>query len=132
MGIGYVRPDYFLDHLTVIIKPVTMGVPYSAEVVVGEVEGYWDERFIQVKRQFAAQRLAQLCVDVEGQMVVRKSTTFFTRFLSGQPLAEGGVESYSENTLAPIYSRCFRSKIKKFFMRARTCSQWKVSRVSCV
>ena len=49
-----------------------MGIPWSAEVVVGEVEGYCDERFIEVKRQFAAQRLAQLCVYVEGQMVVRK------------------------------------------------------------
>ena len=72
-----------------------MGIPWSAEVAVGEVEGYCDERFIEVKRQFAAQRLAQLCVYVEGQMVVRtiffpnlKSATFFTRFLSGQPLAE--------------------------------------------
>ena len=49
-----------------------MGIPWSAEVVVGEVEGYCDERFIEVKGQFAAQRLAQLCVYVEGQMVVRK------------------------------------------------------------
>ena len=71
-----------------------MGIPWSAEVVVGEVEGYCDERFIEVKRQFAAQRLAQLCVYVEGQMVVRKIffqfeiNDFFTRFLSGQPLAE--------------------------------------------
>ena len=72
-----------------------MGIPWSAEVAVGEVEGYCDERFIEVKRQFAAQRLAQLCVYVEGQMVVRKiffanlrSTTFSTRFLSGKPLAE--------------------------------------------
>ena len=77
------------------IKSVTMGIPWSAEVVVGEVEGYCDERFIEVKRQFAAQRLAQLCVYVEGQMVVRKiffpisdQRPFFTRFLSGQPLAE--------------------------------------------
>ena len=54
------------------IKSVTMGIPWSAEVAVGEVEGYCDERFIEVKRQFAAQRLAQLCVYVEGQMVVRK------------------------------------------------------------
>ena len=71
-----------------------MGIPWSAEVAVGEVEGYCDERFIEVKRQFAAQRLAQLCVYVEGQMVVRKIclliqiNNLFTRFLSGQPLAE--------------------------------------------
>ena len=55
-----------------MLKSVTMGIPWSAEVAVGEVEGYCDERFIEVKRQFAAQRLAQLCVYVEGQMVVRK------------------------------------------------------------
>ena len=77
-----------------MLKSVTMGIPWSAEVAVGEVEGYCDERFIEVKRQFAAQRLAQLCVYVEGQMVVRKIclpiqiNNLFTRFLSGQPLAE--------------------------------------------
>ena len=113
-----------------------MGIPWSAEVAVGEVEGYCDERFIEVKRQFAAQRLAQLCVYVEGQMVVRKiffqSEIFLRDFCQVNLWQNGGVESYSENTLAPIFSRCSRSKIKKFFMRAKTCSQWKVSGVSCV
>ena len=111
-----------------------MGIPWSAEVAVGEVEGYCDERFIEVKRQFAAQRLAQLCVYVEGQMVVRKiflpisdQRPFLRDFCQVNLWQNGGVESYSENTLAPIFSRFSRSKIKKFFMRARTCSQWKVS-----
>ena len=96
-----------------------MGIPWSAEVVVGEVEGYCDERFIEVKRQFAAQRLAQLCVYVEGQMVVRKiffpisdQRPFLRDFCQVNLWQNGGVESYSENTLAPIYSRCSSSKIK--------------------
>ena len=56
-----------------------------------------------------------------------KSTTDLRDFCQVNLWQNGGVESYSEDTLAPIFSRFSRSKIKKFFMRARTCSQWKVS-----
>ena len=50
---------------------VAMGIWWSADrVAVGEVDGYCDERFIDVERIFANQRLAQLCVSVDGEMVV--------------------------------------------------------------
>ena len=71
-----------------------MGIWPSKELVEGEVDGYCDERYEDVKTLFASQKLAQLCVYVEGQMVVRKIclpiqiNNLFTRFLSGQPLAE--------------------------------------------
>ena len=49
-----------------------MGNWWSADVSVsvGQVHGHCDERFKDVKRLFATQRLAQLCVFVEGEMVV--------------------------------------------------------------
>ena len=47
-----------------------MGVWWSADVAVGQVEGFCDERFRDVERLFANQRLAQLCVYVDGEMVV--------------------------------------------------------------
>ena len=37
---------------------------------VGQVDGFCDERFKDVERLFANQRLAQLCVFVDGEMVV--------------------------------------------------------------
>ena len=39
-------------------------------MAVGQVEGFCDERFRDVERLFANQRLAQLCVYVDGEMVV--------------------------------------------------------------
>ena len=48
-----------------------MGAWWSADVAVGQVEGFCDERFRDVERLFANQRLAQLCVFVDGEMVVR-------------------------------------------------------------
>ena len=49
-----------------------MGIWWSADVDVGGVAGHCDERFEDVKRLFATQRLAQLCVYVDGEMVVSK------------------------------------------------------------
>ena len=49
-----------------------MGIWWSADVDVGGVAGHCDERFEDVKRLFATQRLAQLCVYVDGEMVVRR------------------------------------------------------------
>ena len=45
-----------------------MGIWWSADV--GQVDGFCDERFKDVERMFANQRLAQLCVFVDGEMVV--------------------------------------------------------------
>ena len=39
-------------------------------MAVGQVEGFCDERFRDVERLFANQRLAQLCVYVDGKLVV--------------------------------------------------------------
>ena len=39
-------------------------------MAVGQVDGFCDERFKDVERLFANQRLAQLCVFVDGKMVV--------------------------------------------------------------
>ena len=47
-----------------------MGNWWSANVAVGGVQGHCDERFNDVKRLFATQRLAQLCIFVDGEMVV--------------------------------------------------------------
>ena len=47
---------------------VAMGIWWSADV--GQVDGFCDERFEDVERLFANQRLAQLCVFVDGKMVV--------------------------------------------------------------
>ena len=47
-----------------------MGVWWSADVAVGQVDGFCEERFKDVERLFANQRLAQLCVFVDGKMVV--------------------------------------------------------------
>ena len=47
-----------------------MGIWWSADVAVGGVAGHCDERFKDVERIFANQRLAQLCVFVDGEMVV--------------------------------------------------------------
>ena len=49
---------------------VAMGIWWSADVAVGGVAGHCDERFKDVERIFANQRLAQLCVFVDGEMVV--------------------------------------------------------------
>ena len=45
-----------------------MGIWWSADV--GQVDGFCDEKFKDVERLFANQRLAQLCVFVDGKMVV--------------------------------------------------------------
>ena len=42
----------------------------SADVAVGQVDGFCHERLKDVERLFANQRLAQLCVFVDGKMVV--------------------------------------------------------------
>ena len=47
---------------------VAMGIWWSADV--GQVDGFCDEKFKDVERLFANQRLAQLCVFVDGKMVV--------------------------------------------------------------
>ena len=47
-----------------------MGIWPSKELVEGEVDGYCDERYKDVKTLFASQKLAQLCVYVDGEMVV--------------------------------------------------------------
>ena len=47
---------------------VAMGIWWSADV--GQVDGFCNERFKDVERMFANQRLAQLCVFVDGEMVV--------------------------------------------------------------
>ena len=47
-----------------------MGNCRSADVAEDDLHGHLDERFNDVKRIFASQRLAQLCVFVEGEMVV--------------------------------------------------------------
>ena len=49
---------------------VAMGISWSSDVAVGQVDGVCDERFKDVERLFANQRLAQLCVFVDGKMVV--------------------------------------------------------------
>ena len=49
---------------------VAMGNWWSADVAVGQVDGFCEERFKDVERLFANQRLAQLCVFVDGKMVV--------------------------------------------------------------
>ena len=48
---------------------VAMGIWWSADVAV---DGFCEERFKDVERLFANQRLAQLCVYVDGEMVVRR------------------------------------------------------------
>ena len=47
-----------------------MGISWSSDVAVGQVDGVCKERFKDVERLFANQRLAQLCVFVDGKMVV--------------------------------------------------------------
>ena len=49
---------------------VAMGIWWSADVAVGQVDGFCDEMFKDVERLFANERLAQLCVFVDGKMVV--------------------------------------------------------------
>ena len=49
---------------------VAMGNWWSADVAVGQEDGFCEERFKDVERLFANQRLAQLCVFVDGKMVV--------------------------------------------------------------
>ena len=111
-----------------------MGIPWSAEVVVGEVEGYCDERFIEVKRQFAAQRLAQLCVYVEGQMVVRKiffpisdQRPFFYEISVSSTF--GRMEAWSPIVRIPSPPSILGAldRKSKILKRARTRLQWKVS-----
>ena len=47
---------------------VAMGLSWSSDV--GQVDGFCDEMFKDVERLFANERLAQLCVFVDGKMVV--------------------------------------------------------------
>ena len=47
-----------------------MGIWPSKELVEGEVDGYCDERYKDVKTLFASQKLAQLCVYVDKEIVV--------------------------------------------------------------
>ena len=74
---------------------------------MGQVDGFCDEKFKDVERLFANQRLAQLCVFVDGKMVVSiLNLKFYLRhFLQVNLWQNGGEESYGENTLSPIFSR---------------------------